>query len=587
MSTSLPTSMSFEMLSRLPPASFVLEYREMRPDIEPAGGVYPVNTTSQVDFHLRAATNEFALNTNIPLCGDVAMSVDYSAVALAADLLPEEVRAVVCNDENEITNLKWRSGPTWIDSSRESFNSGSLPFLDNQDSSLHLAYNNLRCQLAKRDNVPIRNREGQFGIISDRGTFQYDIRDLAGAGWNSAAGYKGLNIYYQNATGAPDQYRKVDNGVCNFQIPLGMYSNLINTASVVPLGLCSAYSVNGYSVRVRLANLVNSIGGDDPVVEYTGVNTRPVGLRNGVKASREGDGYRNLRIYVPIIRVLDPAVMTAVLSLYEKRQNVSVGNVSFPMSLRINSLGYRTYNYPLNATQGDYYWRLPCTDRSVRAVAWKLINTNDNLRDVTTLFGGNGTPVNTRLETRVGSLRPHPVIEDQTPYDRNIVKFYGLNKRRSAHCFSPLPYYQESIKHSGHQSDLYDLVNWADRSGNHSNSQYGVISFENLDYREQEFSGSFQASGIDLTGVGGIDINMRFNHYEGDADGVPNGAGAAPFKLTVGQVATGVKTTFENGAASGTGPGPAGSWTIIWLLAYDAVHEISPSGVIDITNSIL
>lgn len=579
MATAVSPAFAFDMISRLPAASWELLYREVRPDIEQNGGVLPVNQVNRVSFHVRGATNEFALNTGIRLCGDVSMSIDFAANALASDLSPAEVRRQVCKDVNYNKRLAWRPGPTWIDSSRESFNSGSLPFADNQDTSLHLAYNNLRAICAKRTNSGVQS-VADPALSADQGVFAYDIDDLAGAGHNSNAGYKGLNIWYRNATGAPNDYRKVDNGVYNFEVPIGFYSNLFNTPSVLPSGLMSAFSANGHSIEIRLADLVNSSGGNDPVVGYTGANGRIAGLQLGTKASKAGDGYRNLRLYVPFIRVLDPAAMEAILSLYEKRLPVSVGGVTFPMSLRLNSIGYRTYNFPLNADTGDYYFRLPCTDRSVRAVAWKLINNNAPNKFYTNVTG----PVNTRLETRVGSLNVHPVVEDRTPYDRNLVKFYGLCKRRSGYVFSPFPYYQESQKLMNHQSDKYDLMNWADRDPTDVNIQWGVISFENMDYRTHDYNESFQASGYDLTAVGGVDLVMRFNNYAGNADD----DSVAGYQYNATQRGTGVETTFSGPGAgeSGVGPG-ANDWRIIFMLAYDSIHECSPSGVIEITNSVL
>ena len=155
--------------------------------------------------------------------------------------------------------------------------------------------------------------------------------------------------------------------------------------------------------------------------------------------------------------------------------------------------------------------------------------------------------------------------------DRNLVGFYGLHKRRSGHCFSPFPYYLEAIEKVDSQADV-DAKFWPSTSYERVGVSSGVISLENLDYREPDYSGSFQASGFDLTNVGGIDLNMRFSHLEtGDGGNAGN-----------------ANTTRAQAGTYAPGPGVAvGSWQIVFVMAYDSVHECSPSGVVDITSSVL
>lgn len=550
MAVSIPPQFSFEMLSRLPPQSFVLEYKEFRPDVEPNGGQYAINTESRLAIHLRGASNEFALNSGIALQGSVSATVDLSATNVTDPATIGGLRTLIGTE----INASWRRGPTWITASRESFNSGALPYLDNQDKSLHLVYNNLRSKLAKRH------------LRSD-----YSVEDLNSAGYQNTS--KGLNYKYQVAGAIYQDLSKP----YDFNIPLGFYSGLVNTHSVIPLGLMSSYSVNGWSVEVTLANLTEKDsagnfmhfkkpngGGFSTVPNNAGTPAViPVAISSGVN-----DMYRDIRIMVPIVKILDPSVMQAIMNLYEKTETVNVGGMSFPMSLRLNSIGYRFYQFPLRKDQGDYYFRLPSTDRSVRGIAWTITDRTVGNCDRTDVGGVNSLAV-TRLITKVGTNDIHSVVEDRTPYTSNVAQFSNLNERRSGAVFSPFPYWQDAIRHKGHQGDVYKSANWCPWYivDNH---QYGVVSFENVDHREPDYSGSFQASGLDLTNVGAVELEMRVAHID-ETEPPQAGNTANPNKKPVNYL---------------SGP-KEDNYVITFKLAYDNIHEISPSGVIDITKAVL
>ncbi len=538
MSTAIPSQFSFEMLSRLPPQSFELQYREYRPDVEPNGGVYPISQDSKLTFHLRGAPNEVILNSNLHLQASVGLTVQFPAAPPYGGTNAQAIAALF----NSPTALKWRKGATWISASRESFNSGALPYLDNQDTKLHLVHNNLRSKMAKRY------------YDGDR------VQDLWGAGQVSSS--NGINAIATMGTDGEYIFR---NEPAKVSIPLGYYSSLVNTHSVIPVGLMSSYSVNGWSIEVTLPNLVKPGADPNCPIDTSDLlnNGRGAGLDNGTIVNYQGkDAYRDVRIMVPIIKILDPAVMQAILSLYEKQETVNVGGMAFPMSLRLNSLNYRFFQFPLSMNQGDYYFRLPSTDRSVRAAAFTIVDRTATFSDST----GAGLVV-TRLSTRVGSRVVHEPVEDRSPYTANVPHFLALSERRSSALFSPFPYWQDAIRHQAHQSDERKADSWApwryDTGKN--NQQYGVISLENLDHREPEYSGSFQASGMDLTNVGAVEIDFRVSTLTGTTD-----------------------VLTANYADMTYAPGPVNNnYVVCWMLAYDCIHEVSPSGVIEITNSVL
>jgi hypothetical protein len=262
---------------------------------------------------------------------------------------------------------------------------------------------------------------------------------------------------------------------------------------------------------------------------------------------------------------------------------VNVGGVQFPLSLRLNSLGYRFSRFPLTQPQTDYYFRITGTDRSVRALAWRVFSQSRNSQGAWSL---TRDLVCTRLETTIGSELPHPVIEDMTPATTNVSNFISLNIKRSGSLFSALPYYQEGVKHDGDASDIWMKYNNAlvgvdgQAFVDPLTSAVGVnlrrclcqglISFENLDRREGDFSGSFQASGKDLTNVGAIDLRMRFQKVV-----VP--------QVTVAQTDTSLADTVSFGPLTSQEQ----DYQIVFAYVYDSVMEVSPQGVMDITNATL
>jgi len=305
----------------------------------------------------------------------------------------------------------------------------------------------------------------------------------------------------------------------------------------------------------------------------------------------------NLKVYAPVIQILDPSVMDSILSLYEKREMVNLGGVQFPLSLRMNSLAYRFSSFPIRNQTRDYNFRIAGTDRSVRGIAFIVTNTNEvNQKRITSSIGLSiPQPVNsialantlklTRLDTKIGNEHIHEVIEDRSYLSSNINNFLNINMRKSGSLWSPLPQYMENKRFDGQSEDLLAFYNNSNGvfavnsqiSTNLSTSYYGrnvvlygVVSFENLDRREGDHQGSYQASGKDLTNVGGIEMSMRF---ELCAQAVLPQGDQPDFSPSVAPV-----YVFQP---------PDQDYEVNFAYVYDSVMEISPSGVMDITNAVL
>lgn len=556
MSTAIPSSMSYEMLSSLPANSFVLHWKEIRPDSLPQGNKYSLGTRQKVRFVIRGAPNEFLLNTNVYLCGNAYLKLKIGDLTAGQALSNTNVA-----DFARAPSCKLNAPIHFFQSSRESFNAGALPYLDNQDVVRSHEINNLRYCSARRNRTEAKLR----GIDDLNSSFYADKNTLVSSGIDTTdlTASAPIRLLYYNSDAAAVVTESLGKDK-NFKIPLGLYSNFVNSHSVLPVGLTSSYAVNGWQIEL---DTTEQQGNDGKCYEITDVN----GLTTTGEAVMS-----DLRIYAPYIRILDPAVMEAVLSLYEKRETVSVGGVQFPLSLRINTMAYRFASFPLINGQKDYFFRVAGTDRSVRAIAWWVFNKPQNLAGKWNLSNGENVNLK-RLETKIGTENVHEVVEDTDTTTNNISNFIAVNSARSACLFSPLPYYQEGRKFDGMQEDDLDpynntLSNYSKFGTggvgvNRRSLCYGYVSLENLDRREGDYSGSFQASGKDLTNVGAIEMNMRFV--------IPS----AP-AVNAGSTLDSIDRYNENAVSNS-------DYEILFAYAYDSITECSPQGMLDVTNAIL
>lgn len=626
MSTAIPSGFTFEMLSRLPPNSFVMEWREFRTDAPPPSRWgYPLDTASshRLNFSIRGAPNEFLLNTNAYLSGDAWFNIRNEALASDESYIDEKgldklikqatglKTYVVAEVDNDAVEVGFYAGDTdnaqfgglgspymYFNSSRESFNSGALPFLDNQDAQRSKDINTLRLLCANGS----RAQNGNFGIESCTAPWSFPT---IGRRNEQLSNWLDSGLFYYGPINEDSYGCITKGGVKRFHIPVGLYSSLINSHSVLPIGLFSSYAVNGYQIELY-TNSQPIIKSTNPGSEGT-INSQklnlwvdgrawpdiagdePKGNSDSLVYDVGGNAYmRNLVIRMQVIKVLDPAVMEAVLSLYEKRESVNLGGIQFPLSLRMNSLGYRFYNQVIQDGKSEYHFRIPTTDRSVRAVAWYV--QYPSFRD----FGYMGTPLPirpTKIDTRIGTEIIHPTITDVDPYSNNCGNFIDDNFKRCSSLFSPFPQYLEGNHPRDKVQDLVSRMNnlggtFTDEyalqltDGNYTtNGAYGspngitmgAISFENLDRREGDFQTSYQASGKDLTNIGSIEMIIGFHQAQSVDTGNPLDAPQTQDQLSS-------KLQFI---------APQQAFDITFITVYDNVMEVSPQGIMDITNAVL
>lgn len=539
------------MLSRLPANSFVIEWKELRPDQVPVQGKWQLGLGGQrVRFHIRGAPNEFLMNTNVFLSGSAHLNV----------AVPTGGSSVQALDQIFNGGLGLNDPYHYFQGSRESFNAGALPYLDNQDTERSHQINLLRFRSSRRN-----TRHCGSKLDDLESCFSSSKNALSGSVQERNQGQsnlEGLRIKVADGAVLIGGKNKV------FKIPLGLYSNLVNSHSVVPIGLMSSYAVNGWSIELETQ--------DQGAGASRSGKCFSVPATIGTAVPDFSAWMTDLRLVLPVIKVLDPAVMEAVLSLYEKREMVNVGGVQFPLSLRMNSMAYRFSHYALQSGTSDYFFRIAGTDRSVRAVGYWIYDTASSASGEWSI----AAPVRvTRIETSIGNEQPHPVVEDQSPQTDNVDNFLAVQAKHSAALFSPLPYYQECRKMDGQQDEvLFKTNNGLFAPASYSGTDYdtqvtsicmGYISLENLDRREADYSGSFQASGKDLSNVGGVDIRMRIQT-------------AAPLAASFTSAAD-----FEVDSKYDVKALTTDSLRIVFAYAYDSVMEISPQGVMDVTNAVL
>lgn len=582
--TAIPTSWSFEMLSRLPPNSFVVKWRAFLPDT-PQVQSYQMRTKNTINIGFRGATNEFLLNTNAYLQGSyyvrARLGTDTVTIPTTANL-----RDVVLDPD------KWFQSPYhFFATARETMDAGALPLLDNNSPELSHEINNLRLWSARR------NRKWNGASLNDlqTGCGSEALRNDWTVGGSSSSSPESLiqngsalRILYNSGANAVQRQSYGANRV--FQIPLGFFSALASTHSVIPLGMMSSYSINGWQVTLETAT--QGLGDTDQGYYWT---QNPDRVSTAVLTNYDG-WMSDIQVMAPVIKILDDNVMQAILNLYYKNQVEQLGQVAFPASLRLNTLMTRYFGpFPVPAGTTDYFFRLPGTDRSVRALAWKIYNRNLNQIGKWQLSRAYRS---TRVEAKLGSENLHDVVEDRSSNSDNVRNFCNVNGRHSAALFSPLPYYQEGLLQTGQQEDdldnynnNLDLVVFNDGAGNILHRypiSYGYLSLENLDRREGSYSDSFQACGKDLTNCGSIDVNMRImeSAYQGNSGG-PLAAVGNPAALTIIGPPNGPAGNGYLDRGDAFRPVQETDVQIMFMWVYDTVVELSPAGVVDVTKMVL
>ncbi len=570
MATVLPDSMTYSLLRRLPPQSFVIQWRKYKVNQPiPTSGIDITNSKYETNTTIQGCVNEFALLKHARVCVSVSGKYD-----LALGTANSAFESVYNSPESKGSPFKT---PTWkyaaanlINSSRESFNAESLYVLQNTDEVAFAPVNVLRGLCARR-NASIIGDSYDTGNTDDVFINQLSIKDLENAGFSgyreradgigftkSGTGLLKITNAAQDGTAldipAAGDYNFARAGVKNYEFPLGFYSSLANTYSVVPLGLLSTFSVNGYSIQLNFGSSESALTKPLYSTQAAGaVASIPVLANSSITVGTPEVKLYNVEIMVPIVQVLSPEVMNGVLSLYRKTASIEVGNVSVPMSLRMNTITYDTRSYPLTSSSVQSF-QIPTTEKSVRALAWIIYDNQIAAR--------TGTQVNNnayanrdaeltsvlkyplcvqnlavkRLHCRAGRDDIVPCIDNTNPNSGEVEAFIFANLQSAAAVFSPFPYWDELTKGNvGAEEILHPLRSKAElgyggvtnsnaklpeghRARSNMSVQYGAFSFMNMDYRAAD-SGQI-ASGISMNNIGRFDVDMEFRGVQNTGNNV-------------------------------------------------------------------
>lgn len=574
MAVAVGSPMSYELLSRLPPNSFVAKWRTFYPDV-PNENLFRLRQGDRrINFPIRGATNEFFLNGGSYLGGSAytraRMGTDVTTIPTSSDL-----KNVLLDPPIHM------SAPYhWFSRCRESMDAGALPLLDNTSAELSHEINNLRVLSIRRNRV--HNGAGLndccSGLEAENQRQSWTTGGVASSSAESLIRQNSAWRILRNSAANTVQRLSYGNNRA-FQIPLGMFSHLSSCPSPLPIGMFSSYSTNGWQIELFTAG--QGLGDADRGPIWTDNDQR---IATTTLTNYEAY-MRNLHICAPVIQILDPMVMQSILQLYYKTEMEMVGGVQFPLSLRLNCLSWRSFGpFPLNQGQTDYYFNLPGTDRSVRAWAWSVYDRTRNAVGKWDLV----QPVRvTRLRTNIGVEEVHDIVEDIDSNQDNVRNFVNVSGRHSAAMFSCLPYYQEGILSTGHQEDDNDSYNQGldalnlGANGSELSRRfkcYGYVSLENMDRRTGVYSDSFEACGKDLTNVGRIEVQMRimesaFANTSPPAAAADNDAAKAQLSKTE--------------AGDAFQPLSDSNRAIHFLYVYDTVLETSPQGVVDLSKSAL
>lgn len=565
MASTIPESMVFSMLRKLPSNSFVTKWRRIRPNMQiPYGGKVLVGTGGSkydVSLNINGAVNEMALMSQARIA--ISMSSTSVLTSTAATTFPNPALSPI-NKQSPFNHTSWKyAGGNIFSSTRETFNAGSLCLYENSNSESLSAVNVLRGLCARRsarfDSSEISSNYDDVKVNS------LCINDLENAGFSGyQARMDGIG-YTKAGTGAftIGEYDKATNGFGGgvtypnasvgfprdtnkfWEFPLGQFSSLASTYSVIPIGMMSSMSINGWSIDLQFDGTNSTV---NPTFDPNTPSPASVAL------TQSGDTIRlhQVEIYIPTITILNPEVMNGLFSLYRKEASVQVGNVSVPMSLRLNTLNFRTSTYSIAAGLNQYH--IPSTEKSARALFWIVYDKDskskstliDNIETDRTQETSSvleyplcikGCSLKS-LEIKIGSTDLVPCIKNDTPNDGHVEAFIFANLKAAGACASLFPYWDELTKHDvGYAEDvLYPLRTRAlsgavppasnivnvnsYRSRNNATVQYGCVSFQNMDYRSSD-SGT-TASGVSLNNIGRYDVSMEFasidQHLRGDLD---------------------------------------------------------------------
>lgn len=567
MSVSLPDSMIYDLLGRLPSQSYKIEYRDYRPQSNTSSNVFTNNQSFRIN--MSGAVNEFILvDTANFLC---EMTGIY--------LLPTSTSTADAKQKSE-TVPSFRPFLGTIASVRETVNSGSLTTYENTERTTFNPFQCMRAVLTKgsvhystisRYTSGVDPAEGtilddfSYGVNSD----DFGIQGLESAGvCPRSLRTLGLISKLTTAGANPAVPQFIRGGsVRQFSCPLTAFSTVFQSSSVIPIGLFSTYSAQSYGLEFRIA---------------TGLEGFNRGLLTPVE-NADTIYVMNPRIRVKIIKVLQPETMSAILSLYNKSENFEVGKdgMKIPLTLQLNSLQVNHHQFAIVPAQSEYNIRIPTTASSLRGLCFRFIRQSvlngtdlppnvsgyplaDEITSegalVVTKFGikiGGECILESRPDNYVVTLPKGAAGAQESVYVNTADGFFREQRRLGGHLFSVKHHTRDAGIQDGMES-LYSAFGVMNAQGQKDSSivRPYVICLENLNH----FENSNQASGLDMRSIGGVDL-----------------------VFSLGKAVAGDAGTLKSGI---TEP-PDVPYTMLVMTVEDYVLEVSRSGVKDVTSQVL
>lgn len=561
MASTISDDMIFSLLKKVPSNSFVVKWKRVRPNMQiPAAGIQLVGPAQQgkqsIQLQLQGGINEMALLSRARVAISVKAQDSKNITANSVFQNPDHSPFNPTSPFNK-ASFKY-AGANIVVSSEESYNAGSLKLYDNTNADSFAPVNVFRGLMSRRNaKFDIKDINANYDDIKLQ---SLSIADLEDAGFSSTAKRAdGVGVTYADFGGGPftlsvNSYANAtQNSVAGaivlnprdqpsdtakvFKFPLSMFSSLASTYSVLPIGLFSSFSVNGYTINLTIDG-TNS-------VTYPTYDTTISNVAMTEAAGTKTVTLHDIVIYYPSLTILNVQVMQSILSLYRKESSISVGNIEVPTSLRMNCINYNISTF--NVATGINQFTIPSTSKSARALGWIIYDRSN--RTETVLTQNNNTtgrgagslryPLSVRgctvrgLELKIGSQDISGHVINQSPQQCDVEEFIHENVKQAGGVFSLFPYWCELPRPEVGAEDLLNAIrsrstngpsgqnvissmNWQTRD-NHS-VQYGCISLQNMQYSSPD--SGVVASGVSLNNIGRYDLTMEFKAVTQDGAGI-------------------------------------------------------------------
>jgi hypothetical protein len=488
----------------------------------------------------------------------------------AGDVFPSSVkidRAVFPQWGNSI----FKSSNEWV-------NNKSMPLHQNNDLGYHLPLNIQRALCCHsgadfKQHLSAANPNASAAIQLytagmppnrryDSNGAGFNIHRLERAGFKDWAKRQAMCTYGHFAGGAGNLSATFGNtSECEYSIPLGFYSSLVNNRTgILPLGLMASFTNGAHIVELLFSTA-------DEIVKRELASTY-----NETVSVEFVDVYVNVNEY----EILDTA-QAGIVSAFASPER----------PLKLATIGYRPFAFHLPSGVPRHYLRIATNDHSVRGLIFNLYNPSPRVGEDVRNMRYDTLPWRvakekvTRFIAKIGSyeLMQTAVENDNDPSRDHVANWFFDQYCRVHKYFSPyglLDYDGESDV----QSCVYEMMKTLGYGYSDTAGVYGTYNKrdeirQNLCLGAVDFTNTKDTtvqSGVNLGGYGAIDLELDVRELaKRDVEYANSGA---------------AYTGGENGTVPiGDSRSPylpqSDNLLCVGMIAYDMDIRITPQGLVN------